>query len=112
MIRQSTALKEVERMSVNQHAVHVDGKKEGDVMLYALSTCGWCRKTKGLLGDMGVDYSYVDVDLLEGADREEALDKIRKWNPKCSFPTMVINDSKCIVGFNEEETREALASGK
>ena len=28
---------------------HVTGKNKGKVMLYALSTCGWCGKTKELL---------------------------------------------------------------
>ena len=25
---------------------HVNGNEKGSVMLYALSTCGWCAKTK------------------------------------------------------------------
>jgi len=33
-------------------------------MLYALSTCVWCKKTKELLASLGVDHSYVFVDLL------------------------------------------------
>jgi len=39
---------------------HVQGKNVGHIMLYALSTCPWCRKTKQLLSDLGVDYYYVD----------------------------------------------------
>jgi glutaredoxin-like protein NrdH len=87
---------------------HVDGRKAGKVMLYALSTCIWCRKTKQLLSDMGVEYDYVFVDLLSGADKDEAVKTVTKWNPDCSFPTMVVNDKKCIVGFKEPEIREAL----
>jgi glutaredoxin-like protein NrdH len=33
---------------------------------------------------------------------------VRKWNPACSFPTIVIDDKKCIVGFKEDEIREAV----
>ena len=29
----------------------VDGENKGNVMLYALSTCSWCKKTKNLLSD-------------------------------------------------------------
>ncbi|MCJ7714049.1 glutaredoxin family protein, partial [Candidatus Bathyarchaeota archaeon] len=43
----------------------VEGENRGDVKLYALSTCGWCKKTKGLLNDLHAQYSYVDVDQLE-----------------------------------------------
>jgi glutaredoxin-like protein NrdH len=87
---------------------HVDGRKAGKVMLYALSTCIWCRKTRQLLTDMGVEYDYVYVDLLTGQDKEDAINTITKWNPDCSFPTMVLNENKCIVGFKEPEIREAL----
>ena len=99
-------------MSLRENTQHVSGVKKGKVMLYALSTCPWCRKTKALLNNLRVDYTYVDVDLLSSDDREEALEEVRKWNPPCSFPTLVINDNKCIVGFKEDETREALSGGK
>jgi len=87
---------------------HVDGDNKGKIMLYALSTCGWCKKTKELLNDLGVAYSFVYVDLLEGNEKENTVDEVKKWNPRCSFPTLVINDRECIVGFKEEQIKEAL----
>jgi hypothetical protein len=48
------------------------------------------------------------MDRLE--DSTEAMSELKKWNPKCSFPTIVINDKKCIVGFKEDEIKEALKS--
>jgi glutaredoxin-like protein NrdH len=88
-------------------AEHVEGENKGKIMLYALSTCGWCRKTKELLNELGVDYEYIYVDLLEDEDEDTAMDQVKKWNPRLSFPTLVIDD-KCIVGFKEDEIREAL----
>ncbi len=96
-------------MSLGENIQHVYGNKKDDVMLYALSTCGWCRKTKGLLDEMGVEYNYIDVDFLQEAERKEALEEIKLHNPKCSFPTMIINNDRCIVGFKEDETREVLS---
>jgi glutaredoxin-like protein NrdH len=87
---------------------HVEGSDKGKVMLYALSTCGWCRRTKALLNELGVGYDYTDVDLLEGKEQDDAIEEIKKFNPDCNFPTIVINDEKCIVGFKEDEIREAL----
>lgn len=98
-------------MSLESKMTHVDGTRKANLVLYALSTCGWCRKTKALLKDLNADYRYVDVDLLEGAEREAALEAIRKWNPACSFPTLVINGKRCIVGFKEEEITAAVARG-
>jgi len=87
---------------------HVPGKKAGDVELYALSTCGWCRKTKELLDSLGVEYDYVYVDLVEGEEADEVSKKLEKLNPSGSFPTICIDKKKVIVGFQEEKIREAL----
>ncbi|MDY6964541.1 MAG: glutaredoxin family protein [Halobacteriota archaeon] len=87
---------------------HIAGENRGDVKLYTLSTCGWCKKTKGLLSELGVEYSYIDVDLLEGRDKKEVMDEVKRQNPQCSFPTLVINGNKCIVGFKEDKIREAI----
>jgi glutaredoxin-like protein NrdH len=90
----------------------VKGKRKGNVILYALSTCGWCKKTKGLLNDLQADYHYVDVDLLVDDDQAEAVKEISKWNPDCSFPTLVIDNNRCIVGFKEQEIRGLLTDAK
>ncbi len=87
---------------------HVAGKNAGQIMLYALSTCGWCRKTRELLQELGVEYSYEYVDLLQSLQREESMKTVAHWNPSCSFPTLVINNQSCIVGFQPDEVRKAL----
>jgi glutaredoxin-like protein NrdH len=87
---------------------HVDGRKKGKVMLYALSTCGWCKKTRELLEQLGVEYDYIYVDLLKGEEQSAVIKEIQEYNPACSFPTLVIDSQKCIVGFKEEEIREVL----
>lgn len=87
---------------------HIPGQNKGKVMLYTLSTCIWCRKVKDLLSQLGVEYSYIDVDMLEEADKSKTVETIKKWNPSCSFPTMVINNKKCIVGFAEDEIKTEL----
>ncbi|MGM0365444.1 MAG: glutaredoxin family protein [Actinomycetota bacterium] len=92
-------------------AKHVPGKDKGKVIIYALSTCIWCKKTKNLLKDMGIDYSYIDVDLLEGDEREQILAEMKKHNPDGGFPTLVIDDSHCIVGFDEKKISEKLGEG-
>ena len=80
---------------------------EKQIKLYSLSTCSHCKSTKKLLNECTVLYEFVDVDLLEGEERKAILEDVRKFNPKCSFPTIIIGE-KVIVGFKEEEIREAL----
>ena len=88
---------------------HVTGKDAGKIMLYALSTCVWCKKTKNLLDELGVQYDYTHVDLLQGEERKNAIAAIQKWNPAGSVPTLILNDKRSILGFKENEIREALA---
>jgi len=78
-----------------------------NVKIYSLSTCSHCKSTKKLLSDCTVEYDFVDVDLLEGEERKAILEDVRSFNPKCSFPTIVIG-GKVIVGYKEEDIKEAL----
>lgn len=87
---------------------HVAGRKAKRIVIYALSTCPWCRKTKNLLNELGVDYYFTDVDLAADKEKQSLMDTVRKWNPASSFPTIVIDDKKCIIGFKEDEIREAV----
>jgi glutaredoxin-like protein NrdH len=90
--------------------VHVKGKDKGNVVLYALSTCVWCKKTKKLLTELGVDFQYVYVDLLEGEEKAKVVDEVARYNPSHSFPTLVIDDTTSIVGYQEKRIREVLGT--
>jgi len=87
---------------------HVEGKNKGKIVVYALSTCPWCQKTKRLLDELGIDYYFEDVDLAGPNDRKRINEVFSKWNPQQSFPTIVINDTRCIIGFKEQDIREAV----
>ena len=78
-----------------------------EVKLYTLSTCSHCKSTKRLLAECTIEYDFVDVDLLEGEERKAILEDIKKVNPRCSFPTLIIGD-KVVVGYKEKEIKEAL----
>jgi len=80
---------------------------EEPVKIYSLSTCSHCKSTKKLLSDCTVQYDFVDVDLLEGEERKAIIADVKKFNPKCSFPTIIIGDT-VIVGHKEDKIKEAL----
>ena len=77
------------------------------VKMYTLSTCSHCRAAKTFMASLGIKYDYVDVDLLEGSARAAALEEVKKLNPQCSFPTILIGDT-VVVGNREDKIREAL----
>ncbi|MFN4217461.1 MAG: glutaredoxin family protein [Brevinematales bacterium] len=87
----------------------VSGKDKGNIKLFALSTCIWCRKTRRLLEELGIAYEYVYVDLLDGDDKKETIEELTKWNADCSYPTLVINNKTCIIGFEEDDIRKNLS---
>jgi glutaredoxin len=80
---------------------------ENDIMMYTLTTCSHCKATKKFLSECGVKYEFTDVDLLTGEERAAILEDVKKFNPRCSFPTIVIGET-VIIGFKEKEIREAL----
>jgi glutaredoxin-like protein NrdH len=82
-------------------------EQQCDVKLYALSTCSHCRSTKDLLNQCKVSYDCVDIDTLEGEQRKRVIEEVKKLNPKCTLPTLVVGD-KIVVGFREEQIKEAL----
>ena len=82
-------------------------ENQKDVKMYTLSTCSHCKATKKFLDDYKVEYQFTDVDLLVGDERKAILEDVKKFNPACSFPTIIIGD-KVIVGFREDKIKEAL----
>lgn len=78
-----------------------------NIRIYTLSTCSHCKATKKLLDENHMDYEFTDVDLLQGQRRKDMIEDVRKINPECTFPTIIIGD-KVIVGYKEDEIRRAL----
>jgi len=81
---------------------------QNTVRLYTLSTCSHCRAAKRFLDENGIAYDFTDVDLLSGEEKQRAVEEVRKLNPRCSYPTIVLGENRVIVGFRETELREAL----
>jgi glutaredoxin-like protein NrdH len=77
------------------------------IKIYTLSTCSHCKATKKLLNECAVSYKFTDVDLLSEEERTAVLEDMKKFNPECSFPTIII-DNEVIVGFEEIQIRRAL----
>ena len=82
--------------------------KEHKVLLYAISTCAWCKRTKKFLRDKGIEYEYIDVDLCDEADRKKIRSDIAKRGGSPVYPTIIIDDDLLITGFLEDRIEEAL----
>jgi glutaredoxin-like protein NrdH len=101
------AMMELERVIGMLAFTKVDGTRDiGDIRIFALSTCGWCKKTKAFFTSRDIRYSYIDVDLLGPEEMAQAKEAQRKFNPRGSFPTIVFDELETVVGYDEEKLLE------
>ncbi len=87
----------------------VPGKKnQHKVVIYALSTCVWCKMTKQYLKDNEVEYEFLDVDLCSPGEKEQARQDILNKGGVLSYPTIIVDDKRLITGFRKDLLKEAL----
>ena len=78
------------------------------VFLFALSTCGWCKKTKQYLKDNEIEYDYLDVDKCSKEEQKEAIKVLKEKKAPVAFPVTMINDDVVISGYKPDKIAEAL----
>jgi glutaredoxin len=89
--------------------LRVKGEKDHHkVVLYALSTCVWCKMTKQFLKDNDVEFEYVDVDLSTEEDKQKTRQEIQNKGGSLSYPTTIIDDKIVVTGFRKDLLKEAL----
>jgi glutaredoxin len=71
-----------------------------NIKVFALSTCPYCKQARAYLSDNGVDFDVVEVDLLEGQPRADAIDEVKRLSGGTSFP-VIVGDGQVIVGFDK-----------
>ena len=60
------------------------------VTLYGLTTCPYCRMTKKMLDEGGIEYELHEVDLLEGEEKAKMVEEVRSISGGTSFPVVII----------------------
>jgi glutaredoxin-like protein NrdH len=87
----------------------VSGKNsKHKVLVYALSTCVWCKMTKQFLKDNDIEYEYVNVDLCDEDDKVKIRQHIQSKGGNLSYPTIIIDGEILITGFRKDKLKEAL----
>jgi len=91
------------------YKVKIQGKNnKHKVLLYALSTCAWCKMTKKFLNDNSVEYEYVDVDLASDEDHEKIRQDLINRGSEPTYPAIIVDNKKVINGFRKDLIKEAL----
>ena len=78
-----------------------------NITLYSLSTCAFCQAIKKMFDDLAISYTCVQADELSAKEKQHALGQLKKVNPRCSFPTVVIDD-EAVVGYKVQEIKEKI----
>jgi glutaredoxin len=88
----------------------VDGSVDaGDVTIYALSTCGFCKRALAFLRENSIKFKYIYFDDLQGDVKSEIREHlIGTFNETLRFPFLVHNNERCLVGFDEDEWKSLL----
>jgi glutaredoxin/predicted small secreted protein len=95
--------------SLPSYVVHVTGGiNRGFVLLVGMSTCPHCQAAKALLANMSIDYYWIDLNTLSGAENTEVLQALRVCKDTQFVPMLIVRGETCIIGDNETEIREAL----
>lgn len=91
-----------------EYRLGMDPCSSGKMVMYTLQTCVHCVHLKRFLDAQGLECLLVYVDDFEGEQRNDVMAKLRSFNPRGSFPTLVLPDGRVIVGFRERLVRETL----
>ena len=89
--------------------IKVEGNnKKHKIILYAISTCGWCKRTKQTLKDLDIEYEYIDIDLSSREDKKEVTKDILSRKGRLAYPTVIIDNKILLTGPSKEKLREVL----
>jgi len=89
--------------------VKVPGKNNKHrVLIYALSTCGWCKRAKKFLKDNNVEYEYINVDQCSELDRQQIWHDIQSRGGTLAYPTLIIDSKILLTGAPQNKLREVV----
>ena len=78
-------------------------------IMYALTTCLHCKNTKKFLEENHYEVTVIHLDDYCDSQRSDLMEKVRKYNPRGTFPVVLMPNGKVIVGFRKLLLEEAMS---
>lgn len=73
---------------------------KGNLKLFGLSTCGFCKRAMSYLEENSIKYDFVFMDEISTKLKIRAKEEFKaKFNEQMNLPTLVINESDYQIGF-------------
>jgi mycoredoxin len=77
-----------------------------EITMYGAEWCGDCRRSQRLLNELGVEYSYINIEEVEGA-----ADKVVEINGGAqSIPVVMFSDGTHLTEPSDPDLRKKLES--
>ena len=85
------------------------GRSEHEITVFALSTCGFCKRALAYLNAKGIAYRYVYMDQVPLATKTEVKRILKeRFKEDVAFPFAIIDGDKHLVGFIEPDWAKTL----
>jgi len=87
-----------------------DGEKTSPLItVYALSTCGFCKRSMAFLEANGYAYRFIYLDKIPLDHKTEVKKELKeKFKTDIAFPFVTVGDSDYLVGFIEVDWKKTL----
>jgi len=74
--------------------------------MYSTSWCGYCKRLKSQLNDLGITFDEVNIEEVPGT--AEIVEKVNNGNQ--TVPTLVFSDGTAMTNPSVKQVQEKLAS--
>jgi glutaredoxin len=84
-------------------------KGSHDLTLYALSTCGFCKKAINFLSEQDIAFRYIYLDKINPMVKRTVKSELKQqYESLPVFPILVIDNERAVSGFSEEKWKDIL----
>ena len=74
--------------------------------MYSTSWCGYCKRLKSQLNDLGITFDEVNIEEVPGT--AEIVEKVNNGNQ--TVPTLVFSDGTAMTNPSAKQVQEKLAT--
>lgn len=79
------------------------------VVMYTLSTCPWCKKTKSFFAERNIPFEFTDYDKASKEEQQKIREVCSAYGEGIAFPFVMIGDD-VVVGYNPQKYMKLLES--
>ena len=84
-------------------------KGDHDLTVYALSTCGFCKKAINFLSEHDIAFRYVYLDKINPMVKRTVKSELKQqYESLPVFPILVIDNERAVSGFSEEKWKDIV----